>query len=181
MSEALNRTRDELDAALDRLRQSPVAVGTVALIVARPGVDRREPLTAVELSPQRPLPGDRWMAKAAAQGEPAKRQITIMNARVAALVAGPQERWPLSGDNLVIDYDLSEDRLPAGRRLRIGTALVEISPERHAGCSKFAARFGKEALAFVNSPEGRRLRLRGLLAHVVEAGRVAIGDSVRAE
>lgn len=177
----MNRTRAELEAALDYLRQSPVDVGTVALIVARPGVDRREPLAAAELSPRMPLPGDRWTAKAAAQGEPAKRQITIMNARVAALVAGPQERWPLSGDNLVIDYDLSEDRLPAGRRLRIGTALVEISPERHAGCSKFAARFGKEALAFVNSSEGRRLRLRGLLAHVVEPGRVAVGDSVRAE
>jgi hypothetical protein len=178
MSEVIHRTRAELDAALDSLRASPRDAGTVALIVARPGVDERQPVEAVELAPNRPLPGDRWAAKPSVGAEPPKRQLTVMNVRVTGLVAGPRERWPLTGDNLLVDFDLSEDRLPAGTRLRVGTAVLEISPERHAGCSKFAARFGKEALAFVNSPEGRRLRLRGLLAHVVEAGTVRVGDPI---
>ncbi len=179
MSDASHRTRAELDAALESLRQSPRDRGTVVLLVARPGVDQREPQLLVQLAPNAPLPGDRWTGKSTTESGPPKRQLTLMTARAAALIAGPKERWPLSGDNLIVDFDLSEERLPAGTRLRVGTALLEISPERHAGCSKFAARFGKEALAFVNSTEGRALRLRGLLAHVVEAGTVHVGDPVQ--
>jgi MOSC domain-containing protein YiiM len=56
---------------------------------------------------------------------------------------------------------------------------VEVSGEPHTGCKKFTARFGREALRFVNSVEGRALRLRGMNAAVVQAGTVRVGDTVR--
>ena len=41
------------------------------------------------------------------------------------------------------------------------------------------ARFGADAMAFVNSEEGIRLRLRGVYARVLEGGVVRPGDVVR--
>ena len=91
-----------------------------------------------------------------------------MNARAAALVAGDRERWPLAGDQLYVDLDLSGENLPPGTRLAIGSAVVEVTDEPHTGCKKFSARFGLDALEFVNSPEGRALNLRGINTRVVE-------------
>jgi hypothetical protein len=48
----------------------------------------------------------------------------------------------------------------------------------HNGCKKFAKRFGTEAVKFVNSPTGKRLRLRGLNAKVVQPGKICTGDAV---
>lgn len=177
--EVVHRTRAELDAGIDEIRRAPRDAGSVALLVARPGVDLRRPVDAVALVPNQPLPGDRWSPQALVEGAVPRRQLTLMNVRVARLVAGPKERWPLTGDNLQVDFDLSEAHLPPGSRLRVGAAVLEVSHDPHEGCSKFAARFGKDALAFVSSPEGRALRLRGLLAHVVEGGIVRVGDPVR--
>jgi MOSC domain-containing protein YiiM len=75
--------------------------------------------------------------------------------------------------------DLSEENLPAGTRFSIGTAVIEVSPQPHLGCKKFVSRFGLEAMQFVNSPVGRKLRLRGLNARIVSAGMIRVGDVVR--
>ncbi len=99
--------------------------------------------------------------------------------RLAALVAGERERWPLAGDQLYVDLDLAVDNLPPGTRLAVGMAVIEITPHPHTGCAKFSARFGSDALRFVNSPDGRALRLRGINARVVEAGIVRLGDAIR--
>ena len=96
-----------------------------------------------------------------------------MNARSTALVAGDRERWPLAGDQLYVDLDLSGEHLPPGTRLAIGTAVLEVTADPHTGCKKFSARFGLEALMFVNSPEGRALNLRGINTRIVQAGTVA--------
>ena len=74
---------------------------------------------------------------------------------------------------------MSQANLPPGTRLSIGGAIIEITPQPHTGCGKFAARFGVDALKFVNSPEGRRLGLRGVNAKVIRPGRVRTGASVR--
>jgi MOSC domain-containing protein YiiM len=102
-----------------------------------------------------------------------------MNARLAVLVAGPQERWPLAGDQLYVDLDLSKDNLPPGTLLAVGSAVIEATDEPHTGCAKFSARFGSDALRFINSPLGRQLQLRGINARVVESGRVRQGDPIR--
>ena len=91
---------------------------------------------------------------------------------------GSRERWPLAGDQLYVDLDLSVENLPAGTRLAVGDAVVEITPEPHTGCAKFSARFGTDALKFVNKPPGRELRLRGVNARVVTPGTVRPGDAI---
>ena len=106
-------------------------------------------------------------------------QLTIASTRLLALIADP-ERWPLAGDNLLVDMGLDKESLPTGSRLAIGdTVVVEISEEPHTGCAKFSARFGSDALKFINSPEGRELRLRGVNAHVIVPGTISTGDAVR--
>jgi MOSC domain-containing protein YiiM len=106
-------------------------------------------------------------------------QLNIMSARVIALVAQRRERWPLAGDQLYIDMDLSDENLPAGTRLSLGAAVIEITAQPHTGCKKFVARFGPDAMKFVNSPAGRRLRLRGVNAKVVRPGVIRVGDTAK--
>lgn len=85
----------------------------------------------------------------------------------------------LAGDQLYVDFDLSEENIPPGARLAIGSAILEVSAEPHSGCKKFSARFGVEAMKFVNSPEGKRLHLRGINTKVVQAGIIRMGDALR--
>jgi MOSC domain-containing protein YiiM len=93
-----------------------------------------------------------------------------------AVAAGDRQRWPLAGDQLLVDFDLSSDNLPAGTRLRVGTAVIEVTTKPHTGCAKFAERFGQDAARWVNSRKD--LRLRGICAVVVEPGKVAAGDAI---
>jgi MOSC domain-containing protein YiiM len=93
-------------------------------------------------------------------------------------MAGGRSRWPLSGDQLVIDLDLSAENLPPGTRLAIGSAVIAITDQPHTGCAKFTERFGLDAFQLVNSPLGRTLNLRGVNARVVQPGIIRVGDSV---
>lgn len=168
-------TTDALVAGLDEVRAAPPDNGRVELIARRPAVDERELLDEAELSPEEGLVGDSWRER----GSQPDRQLTLMNVRAAALVAVDPGRRPLAGDQLYVDIDLGGENLPAGSRLEIGSAVVEITEPPHRGCAKFAARFGRDALRLVNSPEGIELNLRGVNARVVAAGTVRVGDAVR--
>ena len=131
----------ELEAALDHLREAPKDEGIVELIVRRPKVDEREVIDEAELDPVGGLIGDNWSTRGSRRtpdGSPhPEMQINIMNARVTSLVAQEMERWPLAGDQLYIDMDLSKENLPAGSRIMIGSAVLEVSPLPHTGCHKF--------------------------------------------
>ncbi len=183
MTQERHLSTAELIAGLAEVRQAPAHEGPLLMIVVRPDRELRQLPDLAELSPEAGLVGDRWAKHATRKLPDGRRnpdtQLTLLNARTAALIAGPQERWPLAGDNLVVDLDLSMANLPAGRRLQIGGAVIEITEEPHTGCSKFSKRFGPDALKFVNSPEGRALRLRGVNAKVVQAGGVQLGDRIR--
>ena len=85
----------------------------------------------------------------------------------------------LAGDQLYLDFDLSAENLPAGSHLAIGSAVIEVTPPPHLGCGKFVARFGLEAMKFVNSPVGKELRLRGIHARVIQPGQIRTGDRAR--
>jgi MOSC domain-containing protein YiiM len=174
-------TPAELEAGLDHLRASPRGEGVVELIVRRPVVDDREVVEEAELDLVEGLVGDSWRARGRSGGRPAneKAQLTVTNARSIELVAGDRERWPLAGDQLYVDFDLSGEHIPAGTRLAVGTAVIEVTDDPHTGCKKFSARFGLEALQFVNSPDGRALNLRGINTRIVEAGTVRVGDVIR--
>lgn len=170
----------ELEAGLDEIRRSPKDQGIVELIVRRPQIGEREVLEEADLDLQRGLIGDSWSFRRSSRtpdGSPhPDMQLNIMNSRVIALLAIEKDRWQLAGDQFFLDLDLSADNLPAGSRLAIGQAVVEVTPPPHLGCPKFVARFGVEAMKFVNSPLGRELRLRGINAKVVHQGRVRVGD-----
>ena len=177
-----HRTADELAAALDEIRSSPASAGTVELIVRRPAEDEREVLDEGMLDLDEGLVGDAWRRRGSSRSPDGSAnpdaQLTLMNARAAAVITGSPERWPLAGDQLYVDLDLSVDNLPAGTRLAVGDAVVEVTADPHTGCAKFSARFGTEALKFVNKSPGRELRLRGVNARVVTAGAVRAGDTI---
>lgn len=173
----------ELEAGLEGILAAPKNEGVVDLIVRRPRTDEREVLTEGLLTPEEGLRGDDWLSRASrtsADGVPdPETQIALMSSRVIDLLAGDRSRWPLAGDQLFVDIDLTPENLPPGTRLRVGEATLEVSNEPHTGCAKFTDRFGSAAIRFVNSPSGRALRLRGMYARVVEPGTVRPGDAIR--
>ena len=173
-------TMEELDAGLGHFRESPADGGPLQMIVRRPDVDAREVIAEGELDGAVGLVGDSWKDRGSTVtptgGPNLAAQVTIINSRLLALLAQSEERWPLAGDQLVIDIDMSEDNLPAGARLAIGSAVIEISKEPHTGCRKFAERFGHDALRFISTPMGRRMRMRGINTRVVQSGTIRVGD-----
>jgi hypothetical protein len=176
-------TTEELEAALDHLRQAPKDDGVVELIVRRPEENEREVLDEADIDVALGLIGDSWIKRGSRRtvdGSPhPDMQINIMNSRVTALVAQERERWPLAGDQLYIDMDLSRENLPAGSRIAVGSAVLEVSPLPHTGCHKFVARFGVEAMQFVNSELGKQMCLRGINAKVIQSGTVKVGQTAK--
>jgi MOSC domain-containing protein YiiM len=166
---------EALEAGLPWILEAPADEGTVELVVRRPAEGEREVLEEGMLDAENGLVGDDWVER---DGERPDRQLTLMNARAIELIAGDRGRWPLAGDQLYVDLDLSPENLPVGARLRVGSALVEVTDVPHTGCAKFTERFGPAAIRFVNQPPGRAHRLRGMYVRVVEAGAVRPGDSI---
>jgi MOSC domain-containing protein YiiM len=170
-------TMAELEAGLDEIRRSPKDGGVLKMIVRRPRSNEREVLQDGELDPASGLVGDSWKHRG---GSPdPERQLNVMNARVIALLAQDDDRWRLAGDQLFVDLDLSVENLPAGTRLALGSAVIEVTAPPHNGCKKFVERFGLDAVNFVNSPLGKQLHLRGINARVVRAGVIQVGDPIR--
>lgn len=175
----MQRSTAELEAMLEDILEAPKDSGPIEMIVRRPGENQREVISSGELSVENGLIGDNWVERVDENGNPNRHaQITIMNSRVTDAVAVERERWPLAGDQIYVDMDISVENLPAGSRIQVGEAVVEISETPHTGCAKFAGRFGKEALRFANVGVGRENRFRGLNAFVVESGAFKAGDKI---
>ena len=167
-----------LRAGLSDIRLSPSEDGRVELVVRRPTGDEREVLTEAELSTETGLVGDRWSVAQNGMTPNPQAQLTLMNARAAALVAGRADHGGLAGDQLYVDLDLSDENLPPGTRLSVGSAMIEVTAEPHTGCGKFVRRFGVDAMKFVNSADGRRHNLRGINTMVIVGGIVRPGDTI---
>jgi hypothetical protein len=164
----------ELDAGLRALPVAGKERGRLALIVLRRADGVRETPSRVRLSPEEGVPGDGWSRR------PPRRpaaQLAVMRRDVAELIANGQP-LTLFGDNLFVDLDLSSANLPAGARLRVGEALVEVTADPHDGCAKFRQRFGADALRLVQAGPTRHQNLRGVYWRVVEGGEVAPGAPI---
>jgi len=178
-------SRQELEARLGHVAAAPADGGRLELIVARPEEEQRELVAAGELDLEVGLVGDMWSRRGSSRGVDGgpnpDAQVTVMNARATALVADSDDHadWAPAGDQLYVDLDIGIENLPAGARLAIGDAVLEVTAEPHLGCGKFVRRFGVDAMKFVNSDTGRRMRLRGVNTRVVVPGPIAVGDAVR--
>jgi len=165
----------ELERAWRALAASLPRTGMVRLITLRLGDGRHECPGRAALSPELGVHGDRWSSGSRRKLD---AQVTLMDARVAELVAAGRVPLDAPGDNFLVDLALGEEALPAGSRLRMGSALIEITALPHTGCKKFRERLGATALAWVNDGPNRALRLRGVNCRVIESGEVAVGDRV---
>ena len=174
---------DELEAGLPEILASPKDDGIVSMIVRRPDTDQREVLDSGELDVAEGLVGDNWRSRGSRTTDDGsahpEMQLNLMNTRVISLVARSRERWAPAGDQFFVDLDLAKENLPVGTRLAMGSAIIEVTAVPHLGCKKFTARFGLEAMKFVNSRRGKELCLRGINAKVVQAGRISTGDRIR--
>jgi MOSC domain-containing protein YiiM len=178
-----HRTPEELLAGVDHVREAPRDSGLLELVVVRPGKYERTVLESATLDLELGVLGDSWIERGSSRtadgGPNPEAQVTVMNARAADLVAATRERWPLAGDQLYVDLDLSTENLPTGTILQIGEAQLEVTAAPHTGCAQFKERFGVEALRLTATPDGRFLRLRGINTRVVRGGDIRPGDIVR--
>ncbi len=175
MTEVRHLTTEEIEMNLSKVLESPKDNGILNLIVRRPKENAREVLEAGELDTKKGLVGDDWLTD---DGN-AEAQLAIMNSRIIDLLAQGAERWKLAGDQLFIDLNLTDENLPAGTRLAIGSAIIEVTPKPHNGCRKFVERFGLDAMKFVNSTVGKHYHLRGIYSRVVQSGTIRQGDAVK--
>ncbi len=175
-------TMTELEAAMAEAGPSPADDGVVEMIVCRPEDEQRQVLDQGQLDPIEGLVGDNWRARGSRHTEDGRAdpdmQITLMNSRVIGVLAGDRGRWPLAGDQLFVDLDISAQNMPPGQRFTIGEAHLEITAVPHTGCAKFTERFGSDAIRYVNSPEGRAARRRGVYAKVIKPGLIKTGDRI---
>lgn len=176
------RTTAELEAALGDFRAAPVQDGRLDLVLRRPAEGEREVLDEARLTFADGVEGDTWKVRGSRRTDDGSShpdmQLNVMSARFARFIAGSDERMALAGDQLYVDFDLSEANVPPGTQLAIGSAVIEVTDQPHTGCAKFNQRFGADALRFVNSPVGKELHLRGVNAKVVAEGTVRPGDTV---
>jgi MOSC domain-containing protein YiiM len=174
----------DLEAGLPHVQAAPDDAGRLDLIVARPAEGERAVVEEGQLDEANGLVGDMWRQRGSRHtpdgSAEVARQLTLMNSRAIDLfAAGARDRWALAGDQLYVDFDISEENFPPGTRIEIGSAVLERSVEPHTGCAKFLQRFGRDVARFVNSDDGRAHNLRGVNARVVRAGAVRVGDTVR--
>jgi hypothetical protein len=173
----------ELEQSLSQVLASPTDTGHLTAIFVRPAPNERRPLDSATLTPQGGIDGDRWVNDSFCRLEDGsadpRSQVSIMNDRFLRQIAGESDDMCLAGDNLIVDFDLSEANLPAGSQVCIGPeVIIEITDLKHTGCSKFAGRYGPDAKTFANNKRGTALHLRGRYARIVRGGTIRIGDKV---
>ena len=175
-------SKAELEAQLPEIQAAPKLRGSLDLIVIRPAVDQRKVLKSAELCLERGLIGDSWITRSSRHTSDKspwiEMQLNIMSSRVIQAVTGDLKRWPLAGDQLFIDLDLSLENLPIGSQISIGETIIEVTAPPHTACKKFRVRYGDDAFRFINNPATKNMRLRGLNAKIIRGGTIESGSIV---
>ena len=179
----MHLSKEQLESGLVKLADPPAVHGTLDMIVARPAVGERLVVGEGRLVVGEGLEGDNYLVRGSPSTEDGsahpEAQLNVMSSCVLDMIAdGDKDRWKWAGDQLLVNLDLSVANLPPGTRLAVGEdAIIEVAAKPHAGCAKFADRYGIDAARFVNSR--KELRLRGLNAMVVQEGTIRTGDPIK--
>ena len=174
-------TTEQLTERMAGLAAMPTDNGSVAALVLRPETDAREIVDSLHVVPGQGIVGDNYVARGSSRTPDGKAhpeaKICMMNWGIlGTLCDGDDALWPMAGDQLLVDFDISTDNIPAGTRMSIGSAVLEVSNKPHNGCAKFAERFGMDAARWVNSDAVQRYR--GINVMVVTEGDIAVGDTI---
>lgn len=175
-------SRAECDAALPHILAAPKDRAIIDSLCFRTGYGERSFPQQISVSPERGIEGERWLRDPwlkRADGRPDPRiQISLIPKRVIDLCWRDRTNSPHPGDTIITDLDMSETNLPAGTRLQIGSAQVEVSDVFNTACAKWLARYGAPSVKWINHPPYRPLRLRGVLCAVVKAGQIGHTDLI---
>jgi hypothetical protein len=175
----------ELTPFLDHIKAAPADSGVVRMLIRRPAPGQREILEEAQIDLDAGVIGDCWKDRGSSSttdgSSDPKSQVTITSWRAMTVIASNKGDVALAGDQIYVDLDLSTANLPAGTRLFLGSAVVEVTEKPHTACFQYRAHFGADAVRFVNTGEGRRLRLRGICTTVIVPGTVRVGDRVLVE
>ncbi len=176
-------TGAELKAALGHIRAAPADGAAVEMLCLRPGYGERRFVDEITVTRDQGIPGERWQTQPWLRlddGSPHPGiQISILSRRVLDLVWRDRENTVHPGDTFVADMDLSEDNLPVGQILQAGSAHLQVSDVFNNGCVKWKTRYGVPALEWINLPDHRALRLRGILCRVLRDGVIRNGDRLK--
>lgn len=179
----LPATLSFLQSRRDWALSAPRDEAPILALCLRPEEGQRRFARRLRLDPEEGVVGDRWIRKTwmhLPDGRPDPRiQVCLLGARVLQLIRGMADGSVYPGDNVIADMDFSEGNLPAGQRLQLGSAVIEVSDVFNTACSKWQQRYGAASLQWINLPENKPHRLRGILARVVQGGEVGLEDSIR--
>jgi hypothetical protein len=152
---------------LDDLRYE--TVGLVEALILSPKMDEHLRVPSLRVLPESgacgQYPGKQWWRGKRIPG----RQISAVNADVLDVLDIP---YDVPGDNLIIrGLDLSAF-LP-GDTLRVGDALLTVTPTPHRPCAKLARRTSLTQKTAISAG-----RLRGVLLDARAPATISVGDPV---
>lgn len=163
----------EIERRLAAVGPSECDKGTVETLCLRPARNERHEVDAIVFTVDGGAVGDMWQTY---HDRVEKEQVALINSRILRAIEPDHDKALLAGDQMFVDFDLSERNLPVGSHIQVGNAVLEITDEPHPGCAKFTKRFGKEAYQWTHQhPEERR---RGAYSRVVRGGSVRKGDKI---
>ncbi|MDQ8185602.1 hypothetical protein [Pelagicoccus sp. SDUM812002] len=176
-------TIDFLNARRDWVLAAPKDNAPILTLCVRPDEGERTFVSKIQLDPEQGVVGDRWIRKTwiyTDDGKPDPRiQVCLLGSRILQLIRRDPDGMTYPGDNIIADMDFSEENLPVGIHLQIGTAILEVSDVFNHACSKWSERHGNVSFKWINLPENKPKRFRGILCQIIQAGEVTLTDSIR--
>jgi len=176
-------TTTELQAAIPHILAAPKNNAPIEQLCLRPDFGKRNFVDKMQLTRAHGIPGERWnyapWLKLEDGSADPRIQVSILGTRVLDLVWRDRENTLHPGDSFMADMDFSEQNMPVGTLLNIGSSTLRVSDKFNNACVKWKVRYGTDAKDWIVRPENITHRLRGVLCEVVRDGWVKTGDLIK--